>query len=96
MLGVTTQPQARPDPAPADAAASPADAASAATPATDSAEGAATPADAPTPAPQPCARCGGDAPFDFGGLWLCLDCYHVAGSTCAGVSRPARPVDPVC
>jgi hypothetical protein len=40
---------------------------------------------APTP---PCARCGRDAQFDFDQLWLCLDCYHVAGSTCAGVTRP--------
>ena len=38
----------------------------------------------PTP---PCARCGRDAQFDFDELWLCLDCYHVAGSTCAGVNR---------
>jgi hypothetical protein len=30
-------------------------------------------------------------------MWLCLECYHVAGSTCAGVA-PARqePTDPVC
>jgi hypothetical protein len=36
-----------------------------------------------------CARCGRDADFDFVDLWLCLDCYHIAGSTCAGVGRPA-------
>jgi hypothetical protein len=46
---------------------------------------------APTP---PCARCGRDAQFDFDELWLCLDCYHVAGSTCAGVNRPAAPPAP--
>jgi len=60
----------------------------------------------PIPAPAPaCARCGRDAQFDFDQLWLCLDCYHVAGSTCAGVQRPAAPAhahgtgaspDPVC
>jgi hypothetical protein len=36
-----------------------------------------------------CARCGRDADFDFVDLWLCLDCYHIAGSTCAGVGRTA-------
>ncbi len=36
-----------------------------------------------------CHRCGAEAPYDFGDLWLCLDCYHVAGSTCAGIG-PAR------
>jgi hypothetical protein len=60
----------------------------------------------PRPATAPaCARCGRDAQFDFDQLWLCLECYHVAGSTCAGVSRPVdtAPVtaddaslDPVC
>lgn len=47
--------------------------------------------------PQPCTRCGRDAEFDFGPVWLCLDCYHIAGSTCAGVARPAEAAgDPVC
>jgi hypothetical protein len=32
-----------------------------------------------------CAQCGGGEALDFGTLWLCLACYHVAGSTCAGV-----------
>lgn len=42
----------------------------------------------PQPAlPQPCTRCGRDADFDFGALWLCVDCYHIAGSTCSGVTR---------
>jgi len=36
---------------------------------------------------QACARCGRDADFDIADLWLCLDCYHIAGSTCAGVGR---------
>jgi len=35
----------------------------------------------------PCARCGGDADFDIASLWLCVDCYHIAGSTCAGIGR---------
>ena len=52
--------------------------------------------DAPAPTPQPCARCGGDAQYDFGEIWLCLECYHISGSTCAGVSRPQAPVDPTC
>lgn len=47
-------------------------------------------------APQPCDRCGRDADFDFGALWLCLDCYHIAGSTCAGVGRTPAPSDSVC
>lgn len=37
--------------------------------------------------PEPCARCGGDADVDIASLWLCMDCYHVAGSTCAGIGR---------
>jgi hypothetical protein len=37
---------------------------------------------------EPCARCGGDADFDIASLWLCIDCYHIAGSTCAGIGRP--------
>jgi hypothetical protein len=43
----------------------------------------------PTPAApsEPCARCGGDADFDIASLWLCMDCYHIAGSTCAGIGR---------
>jgi len=36
---------------------------------------------------EPCARCGGDAAFEIADLWLCLDCYHIAGSTCAGIGR---------
>lgn len=35
----------------------------------------------------PCARCGADADFEIASLWLCVDCYHVAGSTCAGIGR---------
>lgn len=34
-----------------------------------------------------CTRCGGDADFDIAALWLCIDCYHIAGSTCAGIGR---------
>jgi hypothetical protein len=57
---------------------------------------------------EPCARCGGDADFDIASLWLCIDCYHLAGSTCAGIGRipattPAAvavdaqdPADQVC
>jgi hypothetical protein len=42
--------------------------------------------------PEPCARCGGDSDFEIASLWLCIDCYHIAGSTCAGVGRnPAAP-----
>jgi hypothetical protein len=47
-------------------------------------------------APAPCARCGGDAEADFGTLWLCLACYHVAGSTCAGIGVGPAPTEPVC
>lgn len=47
-------------------------------------------------ATQPCSRCGADAPYDFVTVWLCLDCYHIAGSTCAGVGRPASAPDQVC
>lgn len=36
---------------------------------------------------EPCARCGGNADFDIASLWLCVDCYHIAGSTCAGIGR---------
>jgi hypothetical protein len=39
----------------------------------------------PVTRPQPCARCGGEADFDIASLWLCVDCYHIAGSTCAGI-----------
>jgi hypothetical protein len=46
--------------------------------------------------PAPCDRCGREADADFGALWLCLDCYHVAGSTCAGIGVGPTPVDPVC
>jgi hypothetical protein len=38
-------------------------------------------------ATEPCARCGHDSDFEIAALWLCLDCYHVAGSTCAGIGR---------
>jgi hypothetical protein len=42
--------------------------------------------------PEPCARCGRDSDFEIASLWLCIDCYHVAGSTCAGIGRtPAAP-----
>ena len=37
--------------------------------------------------PEPCARCGGDSDFEIASLWLCFDCYHTAGSTCAGIGR---------
>ena len=37
--------------------------------------------------PEPCARCGGDSDFEIASFWLCIDCYHIAGSTCAGVGR---------
>jgi hypothetical protein len=37
--------------------------------------------------PEPCVRCGADANFEIAALWLCIDCYHIAGSTCAGVGR---------
>ncbi len=37
--------------------------------------------------PEPCARCGADADFEIAELWLCVDCYHVAGSTCGGIGR---------
>jgi hypothetical protein len=51
---------------------------------------------------EPCARCGADADFEIASLWLCVDCYHVAGSTCAGIGRvpastPAQgAADQVC
>jgi hypothetical protein len=38
---------------------------------------------------EPCARCGGDSEFEIASLWLCIECYHVAGSTCAGIGRIA-------
>ena len=38
-------------------------------------------------ATEPCARCGRNSDFEIAALWLCLDCYHVAGSTCAGIGR---------
>jgi hypothetical protein len=50
----------------------------------------------PAGASEPCARCGRDADADFGSVWLCLDCYHVAGSTCAGIGVGSAPTDPVC
>jgi hypothetical protein len=39
-------------------------------------------------ASQVCTGCGCDADFEIAELWLCVDCYHVAGSTCAGIGRP--------
>jgi len=50
--------------------------------------------------PRPCARCGRDADFEIAALWLCTDCYHIAGSTCAGIGRvpttePGQGGDPV-
>lgn len=36
----------------------------------------------------PCQRCWGEAEHDFGDIWLCTDCYYIAGSTCAGIPRP--------
>jgi len=47
--------------------------------------------------PPACARCSRDADVEIASMWLCLECYHVAGSTCAGVA-PARrePTEPVC
>lgn len=45
--------------------------------------------------PEPCARCGGNADFDIASLWLCIDCYHIAGSTCAGIGPvPATGTGP--
>ena len=47
-----------------------------------------------------CVRCGRGAEFDFEAFWLCLDCYHAAGSTCAGIgSGPDdadRQPEPTC
>lgn len=40
--------------------------------------------------PEPCARCFGEAEHDFGDIWLCTDCYYIAGSTCAGIPRPKK------
>ena len=40
---------------------------------------------------EPCARCGRDSELEIADLWLCLDCYHVAGSTCAGIGRVRSP-----
>lgn len=37
--------------------------------------------------PEPCSRCGGNSDFEIASLWLCMDCYHIAGSTCAGIGR---------
>lgn len=45
-----------------------------------------TPATVSEP-PETCARCGGDSDFEIASLWLCVDCYHIAGSTCAGIGR---------
>lgn len=45
--------------------------------------------------PEPCARCGGDSDFEIAALRLCVDCYHIAGSTCAGIGRiPATAPSP--
>jgi len=43
---------------------------------------------------EPCARCGRDSDLEIAQLWLCLDCYHVAGSTCAGIGRVPRAAAP--
>lgn len=52
--------------------------------------------DAPSSAPpKPCVRCGADSDVEIASLWLCIDCYHIAGSTCAGVGRTTAP-DQVC
>ena len=42
-----------------------------------------------------CVRCAHDADVEIAGIWLCMDCYHVAGSTCAGIASPT-PADPTC
>lgn len=50
------------------------------------------PTDAATAAAaRPCAGCGSDAALDFGTTWLCMACYHVAGSTCAGAPLADGP-----
>jgi hypothetical protein len=36
-------------------------------------------------------RCGRDAELDIADVWLCFDCYHIAGSTCAGLGRMVTP-----
>lgn len=41
-----------------------------------------------------CDRCGADADFEIASLWLCINCYHEAGSTCAGIGRGPAPSDP--
>ncbi len=38
-----------------------------------------------------CDRCRADADFEIASLWLCIDCYHAAGSTCAGIGRGPAP-----
>lgn len=38
-----------------------------------------------------CDRCRADADFEIASLWLCIDCYHAAGSTCAGIGRGPTP-----
>jgi hypothetical protein len=43
-----------------------------------------------------CVRCSHDADFEIAGVWLCVDCYHVAGSTCSGIGTLSTPVDPTC
>lgn len=52
--------------------------------------------DAPAPHTGVCVRCLHEATLDIGGVWLCVDCYHVAGSTCSGIGTPATPADPTC
>lgn len=42
---------------------------------------------------EPCARCFGEAEHDFGDIWLCTDCYYIAGSTCAGIPRPKKAAE---
>ena len=55
-----------------------------------------TPTAAPAASPPACDSCGRDADFEISQLWLCLDCYHIAGSTCAGVGSAQRSADPTC
>lgn len=43
--------------------------------------------------PPECVSCRLDAELVMGGVWLCLSCYHVAGSTCAGVWAPSDVAD---
>ena len=53
-------------------------------------------ADSPPVTTGICVRCLHDADVEIGDVWLCLDCYHVAGSTCSGIGTLAKPVLPTC